>query len=53
MIKLLFKLLFLPLKLVLLPYKILRFGVTLVTCFIPIILVLVLVGAGVWFFVIR
>ena len=53
MIGLLFRLLLLPIRLVLLPLKVFRAAMTFVTCVVPVIVVIGIAVAIVWFLFIR
>ncbi|MBI2856086.1 MAG: hypothetical protein HYX93_04495 [Chloroflexi bacterium] len=53
MIALLFRLLFLPMKLVTLPLKLFRAFTTFVTCIVPLLMVIGVAAAIVWFLFVR
>ena len=53
LIKSLFRLISLSIKLVFLPMKILQTGMTIVTCIVPLLAVVGVIGAIVWFVLIR
>ncbi len=44
----LFRLLFLPIRLALLPIKLIKMGITFMTCIVPLLIVLGIVGLVVW-----
>ena len=49
----LFRLLFLPMRLALLPLKLIKMGITFMTCIVPLLVVLGIVGLVVWFLFIN
>lgn len=53
MIGFLLRLLYLPVRLALLPFKLAQMASTFVTCVVPLLLVLGIAGAVVWFLFIR
>lgn len=53
LIKSLFRLISLSIKLVFLPLKVMQMGMTIVTCIVPLLAVIGVVAVIVWFVVIR